>query len=171
VTAGQTIVTVARPDVREAVFDIPDALATALPPAAAFTVVWELSPSFSIVGRVREIAPEADPTTRTRRVRLTLDHPPDMFLLGTTVLVTRTADTAPRIDLPATALLERDGKSMVWVVDPRTLTVPLREVKLSGRGKGTITVSGGLAAGDRVVTAGVHSLSPGQIVKIFEANQ
>jgi membrane fusion protein, multidrug efflux system len=94
-----------------------------------------------------------------------------MFLLGTTVLVTRTADTAPRIDLPATALLERDGKSMVWVVDPRTLRVALREVNLSGRGTGTITVSGGLAAGDRVVTAGVHSLSSGQTVKIFEASQ
>jgi multidrug efflux pump subunit AcrA (membrane-fusion protein) len=57
------------------------------------------------------------------------------------------------------------------LVDPRTLTVALREVKLSGRGTGTITVSGGLAAGDRVVTAGVHSLSPGQTVKIFEASQ
>jgi membrane fusion protein, multidrug efflux system len=121
VTAGQTIVTVARPDVREAVFDVPDAIATALPPAASFTVAWELNPSFSVIGRVREIAPEADPTTRTRRVRLTLDRPPDVFLLGTTVLVTRTADTSPRIDLPVTALLERDGKAMVWVVDPGTL--------------------------------------------------
>ena len=47
VAAGQTVVTVARPDVREAVFDVPDAIATALPPAAAFTVIWELNPSFS----------------------------------------------------------------------------------------------------------------------------
>jgi len=171
VTAGQAIVTVARPDVREAVFDIPDALASALPPAAAFTVVWELSPSFSVVGHVREIAPEADPTTRTRRVRLTLDNPPDVFLLGTTVLVSRTADTAPRIDLPITALVEHDGKAMVWVVDPRTLQVALREVKLAGRDATMISVSSGLAAGDRVVVAGVHSLSPGQAVKILEASQ
>jgi membrane fusion protein, multidrug efflux system len=120
---------------------------------------------------VREIAPEADPTTRTRRVRLTLDNPPDVFLLGTTVLVSRTADTAPRIDLPITALVEHDGKAMVWVVDPRTLQVALREVKLAGRDATMISVSSGLAAGDRVVVAGVHSLSPGQAVKILEASQ
>jgi hypothetical protein len=34
-----------------------------------------------------------------------------------------------------------------------------------------ISVSGGLAAGERVVVAGVHSLSPGQAVKILEASQ
>jgi membrane fusion protein, multidrug efflux system len=171
VTAGQTIVTVARPDVREAVFDVPDAIATALPPAADFTVVWELNPSFSVTGHVREIAPEADPITRTRRVRLTLDNPPDVFLLGTTVLVTRTTAAPPRIDVPMTALVERDGKSMVWVVDPRTKTVSLREIEVSGRDGGTIMVGRGLAAGDRVVIAGVHSLATGQRVAISEAHQ
>lgn len=168
VTAGQVIVTVARPDVKEAVFDVPDAIATALPPAAAFTVVWELNPSFSTTGRVREIAPEADPTTRTRRVRLTLDNPPEVFLLGTTILASRTTDVPPQIDLPSTALLERDGKAMVWVVDPRTKVVALREVEIAGNNARTITVSHGLDAGDRVVTAGIHSLSPGQPVKILE---
>jgi len=170
VTAGQTIVTVARPDVREAVFDVPDAIATALPPAAAFTVVWELNPSFSATGHVREVAPEADATTRTRRVRLTLDNPPDVFLLGTTVLVTRTIDITPQIDLPITALLERDDKTMVWVVDARTKTVALRDVVIGARNAGVMTVTSGIPAGDRVVTAGVHSLSPGQPVKIDEAN-
>jgi RND family efflux transporter MFP subunit len=120
-------------------------------------------------GRVREIAPEADPTTRTRRVRLTLDNPPDVFLLGTTVLVTRTTDVSPRVDLPVTALAERDGKTMVWVVDPRTKTVALRDVEVAGRKGRMIIVTRGLAAGDRVVTAGVHSLSAGQSVKIAEA--
>ncbi len=170
VTAGQTIVTVARPDIREAVFDVPDAIATALPPAAAFNVVWELNPSFNATGHVREVAPEADPTTRTRRVRLTLDKPPDVFLLGTTVLVTRTVDIAPQIDLPITALLDRDGKTMVWVVDPRSKTVALRDISIGARSASMITVTSGIAAGDRVVTAGVHSLSPSQPVKINEAN-
>jgi RND family efflux transporter MFP subunit len=132
VTAGQTIVTVARPDVKEAVFDVPDAIATTLPAAATFTVTWELNPSFRASGRVREIAPEADPTTRTRRVRVTLDNPPDMFLLGTTIQAMRTIDVSPRIDLPPTALLERDGKTAVWVVDPRANTVGLRDVEIAG---------------------------------------
>jgi RND family efflux transporter MFP subunit len=171
VNAGQTVVTVARPDVREAVFDVPDAIATALPPAAEFKVVWDLNPTFSATGKVREIAPQADATTRTRRVRLSLTNPPDEFLLGTTILASRTVSVPPQIDLPASALVERDGKTMVWIVDPRARTVALREVKLSGRDAGSISVTGGLSAGERVVTAGVHSLSPGQSVKIIEASQ
>ena len=169
VTAGQTIVTIARPEVREAVIDVPNLLALALPPAATFTVTWELDPTFSTTGRVREIAPEADPTTRTRRIRLTLDNPPDVFLLGTTVVASRTADIPPRIDLPVTALLERDGKTLVWVVDPRSKTVALREIKVGGRDANAVVVASGVAAGDRVVTAGVHSLVAGQSVTIPEA--
>jgi membrane fusion protein, multidrug efflux system len=168
VTAGQVVVTVARPDVKEAVFDVPDAIASALPRDATFSVVWDLNPSFSATGRVREIAPEADAITRMRRVRLTLDKPPDVFLLGTTIRASRTIDVPAQIDLPITALLERDGKTMVWVVDPRSKTVALREVDLAGRRPGTITVTRGLSAGERVVTAGIHSLSPGEQVKIPE---
>jgi RND family efflux transporter MFP subunit len=169
VTAGQTIVTIARPEVREAVIDVPDAIASALPPGATFTVTWELDPSFSTTGRVREVAPEADPTTRTRRLRLTLENPPDVFLLGTTVLVSRTVDIPPRINLPITALLERDGKTLVWVVDPRSKTVALREIKVASRDGNAIVVASGVAAGDRVVIAGVHSLAAGQSVIIPEA--
>jgi RND family efflux transporter MFP subunit len=170
VAAGQTVVTIARPEVREAVIDVPDAIASALPPAATFTVTWELNPSFSTTGRVREVAPEADPTTRTRRVRLTLENPPDVFLLGTNVLVSRMVDVLPRIELPVTALLERDGKTLVWVVDPRSRTVALREIKVASRDGSTIAVASGIAAGDRVVTAGVHSLAAGQSVIIPEAS-
>jgi multidrug efflux pump subunit AcrA (membrane-fusion protein) len=65
-------------------------------------------------------------------VRVTLDNPPDMFLLGTTIQAMRTIDVSPRIDLPPTALLERDGKTAVWVVDPRANTVGLRDVEIAG---------------------------------------
>jgi hypothetical protein len=58
--AGQTVLTVARPDAKEAVFDIPDAMADQLPPEALFNVVLQLDPAVSTVGRVRVIEPEAD---------------------------------------------------------------------------------------------------------------
>jgi RND family efflux transporter MFP subunit len=115
---------------------------------------------------VREIAPEADPTTRSRRIRLTLDNPPDVFLLGTTVLVSRKVEVSPHIDVPATALLERDGRPMVWVIGPMGKKVELREVKLGARTESMISIVSGISNGDRVVIAGVHSLAPGQTVKI-----
>ena len=70
--------------------------------------------------------------------------------------------------LPASAILERDGKTMVWVVDPGC------QDGRAGRGRpspsSTRAASGceGLDPGTRVVTAGVHSLEPGQAVRLTE---
>ena len=54
-------------------------------PGTRFGVALELDPSVRAEGAVREIAPQADPVSRTQRVRITLDDPPPSFRLGTTV--------------------------------------------------------------------------------------
>ena len=169
VTAGQKIATLARPDVKDAVFDIPDAMVAALPSDAVFDIAIQLDPSKTTTGRVREIAPLADPSTRTRRIRVTLDNPPVAFRLGTMVAVLLKKTLPPSIVLPATALLEQDGKTLVWVVDPATKKVAQRAIEMAARDDHTIAVSKGLTAGERVVVVGVHSLQPGQIVKIADA--
>jgi RND family efflux transporter MFP subunit len=169
VQPGQTVVTLARPDIREAVVDVPETVNGSLQLGSRFDVALQLDPSVRASGRVREIAPQADPTTRTRRVRITLDNPPANFRLGTTVTaVLETATHATSIELPASALLERDGTTMVWVVDPATKTVSTQSVKVATRGERSFQVVEGLAPGTRVVTAGVNSLTPGQQVKIAD---
>ncbi|WP_434135428.1 efflux RND transporter periplasmic adaptor subunit [Pseudomonas luteola] len=167
VSPGQQVVTLARPEVKEAVVDLPAGLAETLPADTTFTITSQLEPSVSTTGRIRELAPQADAMTRTRRVRLTLAELPPTFRLGSLVTVTLTND-APRelTELPASALLEQDGKTCVWIVDPDTKTVSLREVHVLTRDERSITVDNGLNAGERVVTAGVHSLKPGQDVKM-----
>jgi len=75
-------------------------------------------------------------------------------------------DVDGEIELPSSALLERDGKTFVWVVDAATSKVSLREVKIGARDADSFRVAEGLAPGTRVVTAGVHSLLPDQVVKI-----
>jgi multidrug efflux pump subunit AcrA (membrane-fusion protein) len=72
---------------------------------------------------------------------------------------------SPRVDLPATALLEQGGKAQVWIVDPTTSKVALRDVSVVARDGDTVSIGSGITAGERVVTVGVHSLTPGQIVK------
>jgi RND family efflux transporter MFP subunit len=171
VAAGQTAMTVARPDVREAVVDVPDDLSGDLRPDSRFEVVSQVDPATHANGSVREIAPQADPATRTRRVRITLENPPINLRLGSTVTATLTTPTASRIELPASALLERDGKTMVWVVDTASRTVSTRDVRLAARNERAIQIADGLTPGTRVVTAGVNSLAPGQSVKLTEAAQ
>jgi multidrug efflux pump subunit AcrA (membrane-fusion protein) len=65
-------------------------------------------------------------------------------------------------------LFERDGKSGVWIVDPASTTVAMREVNVVSRDGDAAEVSAGLEPGDRVVIAGVNSLEAGQSVRIPE---
>lgn len=170
VQPGQTVVTVARPDIREAVVDLPDSIGRDLKAGDRLDIALQVDPFVKAAGSVREIAPQADPTTRTLRVRVTLDNPPESFRLGTTISATVTTQAAPGIELPVSALLERDGKTMVWVVDPATRTVSTRDVTVAARDGSAVRVLDGLASGTRVVTAGVHSLTPGQTVKIADGS-
>ena len=65
--------------------------------------------------------------------------------------------------LPPSALLQSGGQPQVWVVGQDD-KVQRREVKLVEFDAGSIVVSHGLSAGDKVVTAGVNSLADGDLV-------
>jgi multidrug efflux pump subunit AcrA (membrane-fusion protein) len=67
--------------------------------------------------------------------------------------------------LPASAVLAKDGANFVWVVDQPAGTVSLQKVDVVADPAGA-RVTGGLAPGARVVTAGIHSLKQGQQVRI-----
>lgn len=165
VAAGQPVVTIARPDIREAVVDIPDSLIEYLVVGTLFNVTLQADPSVSGQGKVREVAPQADAQTRTRRIRIALDNPPEDFRLGATI--TATLDVAERqyFLLPMTALLERDGKTAIWVIDPQTQKVSLKEIEVIER-RGNSFVAGDVNVGIYVVTAGVNSLKEGQKVRL-----
>ena len=164
VSPGQNVVTVA-PDIREAVVDIGEDFPVPLEIDLPFTVGLQLLPAVQVEGKVREIAPQADPVTRLRRVRIALNNPPESFRLGTTVTAKLGKAQSPTLRVPASAVLAKDGANFVWVVDQPASTVSLHKVDLAGDPAGA-RVSGGLAPGARIVTAGIHSLTPGQHVRI-----
>nr|WP_238183097.1 efflux RND transporter periplasmic adaptor subunit [Methylobacterium trifolii] len=167
-SAGQAVVTVARPEVREAVVDIPEDLIGAMPKDGRFTVALQSAPEVTATGTVRETAPFADASTRTRRIRMTLQDPPPAFRLGATITVSLARKVEPRVILPETALLSADGHDAVWVVDAAGTRVSRRAVRVAERRSEHVALAEGLAAGDRVVVAGVNSLSEGQTVRLSD---
>ena len=171
VTAGQQVVTLAQPDIKEAVIDLPDTLVDQLPSDVVFSVAAQLDPSINTTAIIREIEPQAQSATRTRRARLTLASTPEGFRLGTAISVTLSSAIKPRIELPATALQEADGKTRIWVVDTSSKTVAPRDVSVISRTDGTVVLADGVKSGERVVSAGVNSLKPGQAVKLDEDSQ
>ncbi|NNA57700.1 efflux RND transporter periplasmic adaptor subunit [Pseudomonas koreensis] len=171
VTAGQQVVTLAQPDIKEAVIDLPDTLVDQIPSDVVFLVAGQLDPSINTTAIIREIEPQAQSATRTRRARLTLAETPPGFRLGTAISVTLSSAIKPRIELPATALQEVDGKTRIWVIDTQSKTVNPRDVSVISRTDGTVVLAGGVKNGEQVVSAGVNSLKPGQSVKLDEDSQ
>ena len=120
-----------------------------------------------MAGKVREIAPQADPVTRSNRVRIMLEDPPEAFRIGAliTAIPAERADK-PVVLLPQTALLEENGKTFVWIVDPKAKTVHRQPVVIHRDAGGRIILESGIETGAILVTAGVHSLKEGQAVSL-----
>lgn len=169
VAAGRMIVQLARREGRDAVFEIPADLAREIVPGMPVRVSLNGEAGAEAAGRVREIAPQADPVTRTFRVRVGLAGPPADFRLGATVSGRVRASGTEAISIPATALTQRDEATGAWVVDPESLTVSLRKLDVASSDPAIARISKGLDIGDIVVTAGAGLLSEGQRVRLIGA--
>lgn len=168
VSAGQTVVTIARPEVRDVVVDVPQFAAQRPEIGSAFEIALQLDPKIRTTGVVREIAPEAETATRTRRTKISLQDAPPAFRLGSVVTASVLAASEPQIMLPSSALLKTDNGWGVWIVNADTATVTLRPVTIEGEPAegGSVRVTGGVKPGERVASAGVHKLKDGQAIRI-----
>jgi membrane fusion protein, multidrug efflux system len=165
VSPGQSVVTIARLDVREAVVDVGADFPAALTAGLPFTVSLQLLPDVQVEGKIREVAPQADQLTRMRRIRIALNDPPESFRFGSTIVAKLSKTDSPALRVPAGAVLKQGAGTFVWLVEEPTSTVSLRKVDLLEE-SGGYRVNGGLAAGARIVTVGIHSLKQGQQVRI-----
>jgi RND family efflux transporter MFP subunit len=171
VAAGQMIVKLARGAGRDAVFSVPDQLIRTAPKDPVIEIVLADDTRVRASGRVREVSPQADPVTRAHTVKIGLKDAPSDMHLGATVIGRMTLEGQPAIELPGTSLTALDGKPAVWVFDPKSKTVDMRSVTVLNYGAESVIVSEGLADDDLVVAAGVHSLRPGQRVRLLEAER
>lgn len=169
VQAGRMIVQIARDGGRDAVFDVPANILRAAPGDAEVTVSLADDPTSTVTGRVREVAPQADPVTRNFRVRVGLDSPPAAMRLGSTVTGTALLASAPLMAVPASALTIYDRKPAVWVLEKASSTVAARHVEVKRHEPTSVIISKGLENGDIVVTAGVQALYPGRKVRLLGA--
>lgn len=170
VPAGRMIAQLARREGRDAVFEVPaDRVRALQPDARVYVSLTGEATAATVPGRVREVAPQADPVTRTFRVRVGLADPPASFRLGTAVTGTIRGAQESAIAIPAAALTQRGGEPGVWIVDPTALTVSLRKLDVLGSDPATALIGKGLAFGDIVVTAGAGLLKEGQLVRLAGA--
>lgn len=164
VAAGQTIFLLAADDGREVAIDLPeDQVGRFAVGDPAEVELWN-DPGRRLPARIRELAPAADPLTRSFAARVALDEAvAGQATLGQSARVFLGRTAAGRgLQVPLAALQQGgDGQAAVWVVRAGKLVrVPVEHDSL---GSGMVTVSG-LQAQDWVVAAGGHLLREGEAV-------
>jgi RND family efflux transporter MFP subunit len=103
-------------------------------------------------GRVEQILPQVDLSTRTVRVRLTLPNPNLLLKPGMFVNVSLKTPARQAMVVPASAVLRSGTKQIVFIDRGNGMLDP-KEVQLRERVGDAYLVEKGLAVGDHVVTS------------------
>ncbi len=169
VAAGAPVLRIAQDGPRDVLFSVPEDRVTAIQIGSEVEVrSWSGGATFK--GRVREVGASADPVTRTFGIKVAIDGasaPP----LGSTVSVLPKAlerSGAAVIKLPTSAFRQDGQTAAVWVLEAATMTVRLQPVQIATADGNDVVVAAGLQPGMQVVVAGVHVLSPGQKVTVYQ---
>lgn len=170
VTAGQPAIRLARLAEKEAVIAVPEAQIAPVRAGTATITLWS-DPDRLYAGRLRELSPSADPTTRTYLARFSMPEADERVELGMTATVAVGSPANDKVArLPLSALFNQGKGPSVWVVDVDGRPV-LRPVTVEAYESKDVLIGRGLAEGDKVVTLGVQKLDPGQRVRIVQALQ
>ncbi len=167
VAVGQPIATLAHLDGKEAVVALPEDWYAVAREAEATVSLWANGDRV-LQATLRELSPDADPTTRTYRARFLIDRADDAVALGMTATVTLTkAGNGPVARLPLAAVLNTGKGPSVYVVDAssRLSLTPVTVASFTGE---SALVTGGVSDGDKVVTLGVQKLLDGEPVRTIE---
>jgi multidrug efflux system membrane fusion protein len=164
VSAGQPVLRLAQAGEAEVAIEIPeDQLAQRHVGDSAVVLVGNDAP---LNGRLRELSSSADPVSRTYPARVAFVAAPGKVALGMTARVRFEPDASKQTTLliPLSAVYQQGKQTAVWIVAANH-SVSLRQVEISAYRDDGAVIAGGLKAGERIVSAGVHRLSNGEVIQ------
>src|SRR6202451_2568667 len=119
VASGQTAIRVARFAEKEAVVAIPETLLARAKDGVASVRLWS-EPNKKYLAKLRELAPSADPATRTYLAKFSLPDAGEDVSLGMTATLTLADPTTERVArVPLSALFSEGGDPSLYIVDDR----------------------------------------------------
>jgi RND family efflux transporter MFP subunit len=178
VAAGTPVAVIARDGEKEVAFSVPEQTVGQIAIGQKVRVSTWADAGVTLDGTIREIAGAADALSRTFAVRVSLpsDAAAEKVRLGMTATV---AIDLPRtvphqgsdISVPLSALAEKDGGTIVWVVDRAAGTVASRKVEVGRTTGDGVRLVSGVIDGEAVVVAGTQFMREGLKVRISGGNQ
>lgn len=158
---GKPLIEIEDPTVLQLEADVPEAIASRVQRNARLAVRVD-SLAESLNGTVAEIAPAADPTSRTFRVKIALPAVQGLMSGQFARLVVPVGESNS-VRVPATAVVQRGQMEIVFVVTSGR--AQLRLVKTGKRFGNEIEIVSGFDGGELVVTEGAALLVDGQPVE------
>ena len=127
---------------------------------------------------LKEFGTIADSDTQTYPITFTMKKPEDANIMpGMTATISVIPSSLPgevekehsSLYVPINAVIaEPNGTPFVWVVDPATMTVQKREVKVGEMKNGKMEIKSGLKKNEQIVISGTQALSNGSKVKEYK---
>ena len=168
VQPSTSVYTLAHDGDRDAVFNVQESALSGTKPPISLEVALLSNPEIKAQASLREVSPALDRSLGTVRVKLAIQDPPPDMTLGSPIVANVEVEKRDRIYVPWQALTSKTGKPAVWVVDPKTKTVSLRELQVDRYDTSRVVLTGGLKPGELFVTEGAKFLREQQQVAYSE---
>ena len=136
------------------ILDVPERELAYISNGAALTVAPSAWPDRSLPGRIAFVAGGIDPTTRTLKVRGTVDNAQGLLKSEMLVSVRLASATALGVGVPVSAVMIEGAKHVVYI-DEGKGRLRRVEVTVGSTQNGVVHVLTGLTEGQRVVTNNV----------------
>lgn len=164
VAAGQGVLRMAWDGEREVAIAVPESRYGELKVGdEAVVTLWSTAAGKTYRGRLRELAPSADPGNRTYAARVSIPDADAAAALGMTAWVEFQGAGKTGLRVPIAALIQQGEAATVWVIQADN-TVVSRPVKVAALTDAGAEITEGLQPGERIVAAGAHLLRVGETV-------
>ncbi|WP_295882681.1 efflux RND transporter periplasmic adaptor subunit [uncultured Thiohalocapsa sp.] len=170
VEPGDVITTLDDDRIMKLDFTVPSVFLPSLRPGLAIEARAPALGERVFEGEISAVDTRIDPVTRSVQVRALLPNPNQVLRPGLLMRVELLRNPRQALTLPEEALLHRGEAHFVLVLTQGEggATLPeRRQVQVGTRRPGFVEITGGLDAGERVITHGTDKAKPGEPVTVM----
>lgn len=151
--------------------EVPESQAARVAEETSVTAETPAWPNELFRGRLESLLPEVNPTTRTRKARMTLANPRGKLVPGMSVKMQISSRQSPPMLLVPSESLVRTGRRtlVIAVADEANGTFRPIEVQVGREANGRAEVLSGLSKGQRIVLSGQFLIDSEASLKGLEA--
>jgi membrane fusion protein (multidrug efflux system) len=170
VEPGDVITTLDDDRIMKLDFTVPSVFLPSLRPGLAIEARAPALGERAFEGEISAVDTRVDPVTRSVQVRALLANPDRVLRPGLLMRVELLRNPRQALSIPEEALLHRGDDHFVLALteaDDGATIAERRQVQIGARRPGFVEITGGLGAGERVITHGNDKAKPGEPVTII----